>query len=214
MKVYFISGLAADSRVFKHIQLPSHCEPVFIEWMGPLKNESLADYAKRMASVIDTNQDFSLVGLSMGGMIVTEIARQFKPSKTVLISSVASPAQMPVYFKWIYKIRAHKLVPVSIVKSAAIMKRFFTAETPDDKSTLKEIIRDSDPRFIKWAMDAILSWKTDSTPEHYFHIHGTRDEVLPFRYVKPTHVIEKGGHLMVMTRAKEINRILEEIFSQ
>jgi pimeloyl-ACP methyl ester carboxylesterase len=214
MKVYFISGLAADSRVFKHIKLPSHCEPVFIEWIGPRKKESLADYAQRMALAIDTSQQFSLVGLSMGGMIASEIARQFNPSKTVLISSVANAAQMPIYFKWIYKVRAHKLVPVSMVKSAAIMKRLFTAETPDDKSTLKQIIRESDPVFIRWAMDAILAWNPGVLPERYYHIHGTKDEVLPFRYVKPTHVIEKGGHLMVMTRAKEINQILEEIFSQ
>lgn len=187
---------------------------MFIEWVAPQQKETLSAYARRLAACIDTKEDFALVGLSMGGMIAAEIAKQYHPVTTVLISSVASSAQMPGYFKWIYKTKMHKLVPVNMVKSAAIMKRLFTAETDEDKSTLKQIIRDSDPVFIKWAIDAILSWRNQEIPENYVHIHGTRDEVLPLRYVRPTHVIEKGGHLMVMTRANEINQIFDEIFSQ
>ena len=41
MKVYFVSGLAADKRVFKHIILPVGFETVYLDWITPLKNESL-----------------------------------------------------------------------------------------------------------------------------------------------------------------------------
>jgi hypothetical protein len=30
------------------------------------------------------------------------------------------------------------------------------------------------------------------------------------RFTKPTHIISKAGHLMVMNRAEEINKILNE----
>ncbi|RYD69520.1 MAG: hypothetical protein EOP53_27030, partial [Sphingobacteriales bacterium] len=65
MKVYFISGLAADCRVFKRIQLPAGFESVYLDWIPPLPNESLQSYAMRMAESIDTNEPFALVGLSM-----------------------------------------------------------------------------------------------------------------------------------------------------
>jgi pimeloyl-ACP methyl ester carboxylesterase len=211
MKVYFVSGLAADGRVFKNIQLPEHCEPVFLEWIDPLKNESLKNYALRLSEGIDVNEPFAIIGLSMGGMITSEIARQHQPAFTILISSVSSSKQLPFYFKAAGALRIHKMIPVSLVKSAAKYKRLFTTETDEDKEILRNIIHDSDSKFIYWAMDAILKWKSKETLSSYIHIHGSKDEVLPIRFTNPTHIISKGGHLMVMNRAGEINAILREV---
>lgn len=210
MKVYFVSGLAADGRVFKNLRLPAHCEAVFLEWIPPQKNESLPDYAFRMASAIDTSESFGLIGLSMGGMIASEIASRFKPAVLILISSINSSAQLPFYFKAAGKLRLHRAVPVELVKKAALIKRRITKETPEEKDILRQIIRDSDASFIHWAMDAILKWKGTGLPVPDVHIHGNRDEVLPIRFTRPTHIIKKAGHLMVMTRAREISNILAE----
>jgi pimeloyl-ACP methyl ester carboxylesterase len=213
MKVYFISGLAADSRVFKYIQLPPNCEAVFLEWITPVKNESLHDYSLRLAEKIDANEPFSVIGLSMGGMMASEIAATLNPVLTVLISSVPSSTHLPFYFKAAGALKLQKVVPISVVKSAAVVKRFFTAETDEDKKMIRQIIKDSDNSFIRWAMDAILNWENETVPLSYIHIHGTRDEVLPVRFTKPTHILSKAGHLMIMTKAKEINKILEEVLS-
>jgi pimeloyl-ACP methyl ester carboxylesterase len=214
MKVYFISGLAADSRVFKYIQLPAHCEPVFLEWIKPIKNESLQDYSLRLAERIDANEKFAIIGLSMGGMMASEIACRLNPVITILISSVPSSKHLPFYFKVLGALKLDKAVPISLVKSAAVVKRFFTAETDDDKKMIRQIIKDSDNYFIRWAMEAILKWQHETVPSSYIHIHGTRDAVLPMRFTKPTHIINKAGHLMIMTNAQEINDILEETLSK
>lgn len=208
MKVYFISGLAADCRVFRHIQLPEGFETVYLDWIDPLPNEAFTEYALRLADSIDKSAPFAVIGLSMGGMIATEIAKHHHPVITILISSIPSSAHLPGYLKIAGKLGIHKLVPVSVVKSGAILKRFFTNEAKEDKELLKQIIRDSDPAFIRWAMDAILKWKCEEPPAGFIHIHGTKDEVLPVRYTRPTHTIEKGGHLMIMTRAQELNEIV------
>ena len=50
-KIYFISGLGADKRVFSFLDL-SFCDPVFIEWIPPLKKESLKEYALRLREQI------------------------------------------------------------------------------------------------------------------------------------------------------------------
>lgn len=216
MKVYFISGLAADKRVFKNILVPPHCEMVHLDWIPPVNKETLTAYSLRLAKKIDTEEPFSLVGLSMGGMIAAEIARHYRPVRIILISSVPSSEQLPVYFKWLGKINAHRVIPVSVMKSAAITKRLFTAESKEDKLILKQVIRESNSHFIRWSVNAILKWKTNTIelPSSYIHIHGTRDEVLPIRFVQPTHTIPKGGHLMVMNRASEINEILNEVLSK
>jgi pimeloyl-ACP methyl ester carboxylesterase len=210
MKVYFITGLAADSSVFKYIQPPPEHEVLYLDWIPPQKNESLVAYAMRLAENIDTTAAFCLVGLSFGGMLATEIAKKHPLARLILISSVPSSSHFPWYFRLAAHLKLHLLVPVALIKNAAIMKRLFTAETREDKMMLKNIIRNSDPVFIKWAMRAVLNWKNELVPAGIWHIHGSSDEVLPIRYTKPTHTIQKGGHLMVITKAAEINGLLKE----
>lgn len=211
MKVYFISGLAADSRVFKHIRLPEGFEIVHLHWIDPQKNESLESYALRLADKIDRNERFVLIGLSMGGMIASEIAKKYKPAVTILLSSVPTYKDFPVAFKIAYRTRLHKVVPTSFLKSASIIKRFFSAEDAQDKIILRQVIKDSDTGFIRWALGAILQWKNEDIPGSLWHIHGTNDRVLPIRYTKPTHIISKGGHLMVMSRAGELNELIKKL---
>ncbi len=213
MKVYFISGLAADKRVFNNLILPIGFEAIYLDWITPLKNESLESYALRLAEKIDTTEDFSLVGLSMGGMIATEISKKYNPVTTILLSSIPSHKHFPARFRIAYFLRLHKLTPTYVLKSASIMKRIFSTEDPKDKLILKQVIKDSDSSFIRWALDAILKWKNEDIPENIYHIHGTNDLVLPIRYTKPTHTIHKAGHLMVMSRANELNKIIGEILS-
>ncbi len=211
MKVYFISGLGADRSIFKHIQLPSHCQPVYLDWIPPFKNESLAGYAQRLAEKINPSENFSLVGLSMGGMISVEITRHFKPLHTILISSISSSRHLPKYYRYLGALQLHKYIPISLMQNGAILKRLFTFETAEDKRMLKVMIRRIDVDFIRWGMEAILKWKSAEPPGRIIHIHGTHDEILPRRFTRPTHLISKGGHLMVMNRAGEINRILAEV---
>lgn len=208
MKAYFISGMAADSRVFRHIRLPEGYEPVYLEWIEPRSNESLSDYALRLAEAIDSSAPFALIGLSFGGMLATEIAKQYKPAITILISSIPVSSHLPGYFKVMAKLRLHRFVPISLLKTSATAKRLFTAETNEDKKLLVQIIRESNPAMIRWSMNAILNWKNDWMPDPVCHIHGTRDEVLPIRYTTPTHTIPKAGHMLVMSDADAVNSIL------
>lgn len=208
MKVYFISGLAADKRVFKYIELPEGYEVVHLDWITPQKEDTLPTYALRMADKIDRNEPFALVGLSFGGMIATEIAKHYPAVCTILISSVPVSKQLPVYFRMAGKIGLHKLVPVSLLKTSAATKRFFTREKNTDKKLLWQIINESDASLIRWSINAILNWQNEIIPNPVWHIHGTRDEILPVKFTQPTHTIPKAGHMMVMTNPAVVNGFL------
>lgn len=214
VKVYFISGLAASGKIFRNIKLPQHCEAVYLEWIPPEKNESLSHYALRLAEKIEPNETFALVGLSFGGMLAVEIAKTLHPSCLILISTVPSIQHLPVYYKWAGAMKLHKVIPVSFVQYASLIKRYFTSETKEDKKMLRSMISKSDAHFIRWAMNAVLTWKNKEVPQNMLHIHGTKDGILPKRFTKPTHVIQKGGHLMILTSANEINKIFTEVFQK
>jgi len=210
MKVYFISGLAADETMFRRISLPAPYETVYLKWIAPRKHESLRHYALRLAQSIDTYEHFAVVGLSFGGMVATEIGNAFPNAQVILISSIPRYEDLPGYFKWAGRMGLHRVVPVSLLKQGARVKRFFTRESNEDRQLLWTMIRNSDTGFIRWAIEAILSWDNEKLPPRYFHLHGTRDEILPSRYTHPSQSIKGGTHLMILDRADEVNRVLAE----
>ncbi|HJW18477.1 MAG TPA: alpha/beta hydrolase [Flavisolibacter sp.] len=213
MKVYFFSGLGADRRVFRHIQLPAGYEPVFIDWIPPLENESLSSYSFRLSKKIDVAESFSLIGLSMGGMIAAEIANCKKPEHLVLISSIPASNQLPPYYRLLARMKLHRILPISFFLKGAVLKRLFTSESKEDKRLIRNMISKVDVSFIRWGMEAIVNWQMENIPGNIIHIHGSKDEILPRRYTRPTITIPGGGHLMVLNRSSEINKILREIFN-
>lgn len=203
--------MAADHRVFKYIRLPEGFEAIHLPWIPPEKGETLAAYAKRMAEGIDNSVPFIVAGLSMGGMIASEISALKPPVCTILISSIPDRNALPAYYKWAGYLKLPALIPIPILKAATKGKRLFTKEVSADKILLKQIIDESDNSFIKWAMMAILQWDRQSAPGPFIHIHGDKDIILPIKYTQPTHIIKGAGHLLVMTHGRQVNRILAEI---
>lgn len=68
-------GLAASSAIFERISLPStEFEMVLLEWEIPLDNETLANYAKRIATKIK-HKNPVLIGVSFGGILVQEMSK-------------------------------------------------------------------------------------------------------------------------------------------
>lgn len=210
MNIYFIPGLGADKRIFRNISIPEGFHPYYLDWIKPTKNETLEEYSYRLAESIDTTQPYIIVGLSFGGMLAAEIINRYPSGKMILLSSIPSAADLPTFYKIAGKMHMHKLVPVGLLKSASLMKRLFTAETAEQKAYLKKTIREVDSSFIRWALNAIVKWRGSAANNSYLHIHGSKDVLLPLRYCHPTHVIQGGGHLMILTRTNEINDILKE----
>ena len=210
MTIYFLSGLGADESAFKNLIYPVGVNAVFIDWLMPVKNETMQEYAKRIAAKIDTSNPFVLVGLSFGGMLATEVLAFVKPKKTILISSAARRQELPVYYKLAGTLGLNKLLPKkNIHKSNIFTNRLFSISASNDKFLLQEILTASNPDFSKWAINEIVNWKRKTSPENIIRIHGNKDRVLPIINFKPTYLLKGGGHFMIVNRADEISKILE-----
>lgn len=206
VRIYFISGLGADRRVFRNLVFPTDFELIYLDWIIPMPHELLEDYAIRLALSIDRTSPFYLVGLSMGGMMATEIAKKLNPIHTFLISSVPSYKQIPWYFKLAGKLKLQKVVTASLIKQVRfIPPTLLGGKTPEEKVLLKTLILDSDPIFMKWALTSILEWRNTKKPKNLTHIHGDKDITLPARYCQPDVIINGAGHFMVYANAEEIS---------
>lgn len=214
MKAYFISGLGADKRAFQKIHLPAGFESIFLDWITPEKNESLTAYAIRFSNLIQNDESFVLIGLSFGGMLASEIARIRQPLKTIIISSLASADELPWYFKKAGRLGLHKTIPINFFKAVTLLNRIVGAGTPQDKAIIYHYVKNADPDFVRWSMNAIVNWNRHERLPGIIHLHGDHDHLLPARFTHPDYLIKNGGHLMVFNRAKEVNEILRRVLSE
>lgn len=214
MNTYFLSGLGADKRIFQKIQLPKGYEAVYLDWMAPLPEETLEAYSLRLAAHSITDEKFVLIGLSFGGMVAAEIASVKKPDKTILISSIATSDELPWYFAKAGQLGIQKIVPVNLLKAATFIHRVVGARSEEEKAIVYHYIKHADPEFIRWALNAILQWKRHNRVPGIIHLHGDEDHLLPLRFTHADYVIANGGHLMVLNKADEVNRILQKILLQ
>jgi pimeloyl-ACP methyl ester carboxylesterase len=211
-KVFFISGLGADKRVFSLLDL-SFCEPVFIDWVPPLKNESLKNYALRLQQQI-TEPSPVIVGISFGGMLVTEMAKENPSVNAIILSSSKTFHEFPVYFKTAKYLPVYKVIPASLLKYLLItFRNFFSAKGAVQKKILYDILKDTNIAFVKWALQAILHWDNTIVPANLIHVHGNQDKLLPYRLAKPDFTVDKGAHLMPLNQPAEISALLKKIIT-
>jgi pimeloyl-ACP methyl ester carboxylesterase len=209
-KVYFISGLGGDKRVFSFLDL-DFCEPVFVEWIEPFKKESLESYALRLLQQIP-DSDPTVVGVSFGGMLVTEMARHNPGIKGILISSNKTAREFPSYLRIGKYLPAYRWIPARIANHSAYAVKWILGKNGrEQKKLLLQIIRDMDIHFVRWAIDAIMHWKNEEAPPNVVHIHGTADILLPYRKVKADYTVAGGNHVMVMDSPVEVSAILKKL---
>jgi pimeloyl-ACP methyl ester carboxylesterase len=213
-RIYLIPGQGADERLFSDLKL-ENCETHILKFLVPQKNELLPEYAKRMAEQIDTTQSFSLVGVSLGGMIAVEISKFTHPEKVVLISSAKGRDELPVRYRFIKYVPLYKMFPGKMLKRMAnIARPIVEPESKAKTPVFKAMINDKDPDFMQRSLHMIANWDNKEKPSNLVHIHGTKDKTLPVRYIHEPVKVKGGGHMVTLVRAEEISRLLNEIFTQ
>jgi hypothetical protein len=211
LTVYFISGQAADEQLFENLTMPSSIQIKHVHWIEPLKNESLADYTKRLSQQINPTESFALVGVSLGGIVAVELNKILSPRLTVIISSIATLKERPAHFRFFNFFKLQKMIPGRFYKwYNPFVNWYFGAETKREKELLRYYMNNATANYMKWATNEVVNWKNEDRPANLFHIHGSSDKIFLHRFANPDHTIEKAGHLMVHNRAEEISRILAE----
>jgi len=210
--IYLISGLGADRRAFQKLVFPPNFELVYLDWISPQPNEQLEAYAGRLALKIDTSTPFYLIGLSFGGMLATEIAKKTKPVHTLIISSISVFKELSWYYRLSGNLSLQKLLPLQLFRqNTSVAMKFLGAKTQHERMLIKQLITDSDPIFMKWALTSILNWRNKERPLNLTHIHGTADYILPIKHCKPDVIINGGGHFMIYANADEVSACIKEM---
>ena len=209
--IYCISGLGANEKVFQFLDL-SFAKPVFIQWLPPRQNETLAQYALRLKEEFITEPEPIIFGLSLGGMMAVEIAKVIPSSTVILISSAKTRKEIPFYWRMFLYAPVYKILPERIIRrSKKLQKYFLSAHSNSTQKYLRTTLHDMDIEFYRWAVHALLHWDNETVPSNVIHIHGTKDNLLPLKYVTADITVENGGHLMIVENASEVSACLKQI---
>ncbi|KQB99291.1 alpha/beta hydrolase [Pedobacter sp. Hv1] len=210
--VYFISGLGADERVFQFLDL-SRIDHKFIQWIEPQKKENLNIYCEKLIAQIDTTQEVVLIGLSFGGIVAQEISKIIPCKKVLIISSIKSIQEFSWQLNLVRQTQIHRIVPhwLLALSNKFTADFYFSTENPAESRLLHQIIKDTDPKFLSWAIHQIMNWKNEVYPENLIHIHGTNDRIFPINKISNVIQIQKSGHFMIVNRFQQIQDLIFEM---
>ncbi len=208
--IYLFPGQGADCRLFKYIEFPY--DTVHLEFPVPEKNTTLREYAHGFISRIDTGRPIILLGVSLGGMICSELADTLEPEITIVISSAKYRAELPGRYKFQKTIPLNKIIPKGMTKwGAKVLAPIVEPARKQDTKTFRSMIEAKDPAYIKRTVNMVINWDKDGYDESIIHIHGDKDHTLPHRNVRYDYLVENGTHMMVYIRGDEVSKLINKI---
>ena len=211
--VYFLPGLAANSSIFKHIQLDTNVfEMHFLEWMIPFDDESISEYAIRFCKNIN-HENAILVGVSFGGIVAQEMNLVYDFKKIIIISSVKARHELPIHLQLAGKTKVYKLLPTSLfAQNIDLLSKYaFGKQIVKRLDLYKQYLSITDKRYLDWAIKQVVSWNQETSDPNLVHIHGDQDIIFPIENMKNCIIVEGGTHIMILNRYKWLNENLPKL---
>lgn len=210
--VYFMPGMAASSKIFEYIKLPKNQFKIhLLEWLIPISNENLSDYALRISKNIK-HKNSVLLGVSFGGVLVQEISKHINVEKLIIVSSVKSIKELPKKMLLARTTKAYKLIPTQLLSNIDFFAKYaFGANVTKRLELYKKYLSINDSKYLDWAIENMVCWSQKDYNPKIIHIHGDNDVVFPIKNISNCITIIGGTHIMIINKYKWFNENLPKI---
>ena len=208
-------GMSANPLIFKRIKFSDEKYEIhFLKWAKPVLNESIENYSKRLLDFIKHKNPI-LIGVSFGGLIVQEISKLVDVEKVIIISSIKSNRELPLYMKSAKFLKLYNYFPLklfddvfNISKSLKINKIYKKLDLIDKYLSVR------DENYLKWAIREILNWKQEKPLQEVIHIHGDKDLTFPISLIKDCIIVPGATHALILTKYRWLNKNLSIIIEE
>jgi len=208
-------GMSANPLIFKRIKFSDEKYEIhFLKWTKPVLNESIENYSKRFLDFIK-HENPILIGVSFGGLIVQEISKLIDVEKVIIISSIKSNRELPLYMKSAKFLKLYNYFPLklfddvfNISKSLKINKIYKKLDLIDKYLSVR------DENYLKWAIREILNWKQEKPLQEVIHIHGDKDLTFPISLIKDCIIVPGATHALILTKYRWLNKNLSLIIEE
>ncbi len=211
-RIFFFTGLGADERAFSYLKIKTSLQQIYVAWLKPEKQEPLINYCHRLVEKYKIEEGDILIGLSFGGLVVTEINQYIRPSLSILISSASTRKELPLMYRAARRVNLHYLIPKSSLNKPNRLRYYlFSLKKPAQRQLFDEIVTHTDPDFVRWAMDKIVHWENSVRPKNLFKIHGTSDRIIPIHKASSDFIIKGGSHFLTWENSEEVSAIIRQL---
>lgn len=210
--VYLMPGMAANPIIFEQIKLPENQFKVhWLEWMLPINDESISDYALRMVNNIK-HENIVLLGVSFGGILVQEMSKHIHVRKLIIVSSVKSMHELPKHMLLAKKTKAYALVPTQLASNIDLLAKYvFSSSVKKRLDLYKRYLSVNDSNYLSWAIKQMVCWNQNENLSDIVHIHGDNDAVFPIKNITNCITIKNGTHIMIINKYGWFNKNLPQI---
>ena len=207
--IYLLPGQGADCRLFKNIDFPY--DTIHLEFPIPEKKTTLREYAYSFIPRIDTSRRFILIGVSLGGMISSELADTLDPEKVIVISGAKCRHELPGKYRFQKYIPLNQLLPGKTTRwGAKILAPIVEPERKGD-TIFRSMLMAKNPDYLKRTVNMVIDWEKAAYDSSIVHIHGDKDHTLPIKNISYDYLVPGGTHMMVYIRGDEVSDVIKQI---
>lgn len=205
MTLHLIPGIGGTADMFRDYRFPfpvrAHDYP-----RPPSADWSFADYARCQAATQGIEAGDVLVGMSLGGLMACEIAKQLPIRKLVLVSSGTRAEHIAPWLRWLSPLSPH--VPFRWLQRVTVPVGTFG----EVRQRTLRMFKASDPDFLAWGCLNAPRWEGLDHHPDLTQIHGAWDPVFPPRLQRGRlhHLLPHAGHITLLRQHREINALLLE----
>ena len=207
--IYCIPGLWLDHRLFEKLSI-SGVELKYIDYIEPLSDEPIAGYAKRLSEKIE-DTTFSILGMSLGGILAVEISRIKKVESLFLISTVKNKSEVPNIFKYMDLLPTkNKIASKLAIDASVAFKPYYDKSDAAGNKLFDAMIRSASVELLAWGIQEIANWKFNEEINcPFYHVHGTADLIFPIKNIDKAETVKGATHYMLYNNTDDISKRIE-----
>ncbi len=207
---YFITGFALDRRVLEILNLPPErfrC----IDLIAAEPRETLPHYALRMADALGFQPGDEVCGLSFGGMVALEIARQCRASRLMLLASCTHPRFIRPGFR-----AAGRLAPAipdaairALFRNVPAFLKLIGMHTSKNAAFLRQVMGDFPPSLLRRLPGMMLDWEGCEPAAPYVALHSEQDWLIrPPLHLSELTLLPGKSHLLTVSHVQTVRDFL------
>lgn len=216
MRFLLITGFGLDKRAFAPLRLPEDRFALF-DLIPALPDESLRDYALRMAKAMGAGPDDVVGGISFGGMLALEIAKALETRAVLLIASATHPR----YIRKRFLLWSH-LVPyapdVLIRRVFALIPAVLSWQrmlSPPGQALLTDIMTRFPMDLLRSLPPKMRKWEGCPPAVPLRQIHSEGDWVIRLNGSPPDLTVVKGrNHLLTVSHPEAVRKFLMDAYEE
>ncbi len=208
MRIHLIPGIGGTADMFRDYRFPFPVQT--LEFLPPpAKDCDFTAYARFFAERHGIAAGDALVGMSLGGLMACEVAKQMLIRKLVLVSSGTRAEHINGLLRRMSLLSPH--VPFALLQRLTVPVGLFGSVR---RRTLA-MFKASDAAFLRWACWNAPRWEGLKEHPDLIQIHGGWDPVFPPRLQagRLHHLLPRAGHITLMRQVPEINALLVELLA-